>query len=127
MISKTLFFGCITEDVNLITSYRLLPLHSPAYICPGIGSETALQLNEQWPTVGLLVGTAPHFTGNTETSSSPVGGWQAALIAALQPAARGIPKGYLRNPKPMPPSTKTLPTMMTKMMAMQEYPHEDME
>ena len=97
---------------------------SPAYRSLSTGASTAKLEKLQWPTLtaapfsvhlnpsGALsnsmvrihspstsLAQAPHMTPLLLTWSSPGGGWQAALITALQLPSNGIPFFlYRRNP-----------------------------
>ena len=64
--------------------------------------------------------TTPHMTRFDDALTSAFGGWQAALIAALQLSAKGISSLTFRKSLTMPISTTMDPRMMTKMIAIGE-------
>ena len=120
-----------TDFWNVFLSFHLTTL-GYAYNWPSTGAVTSRLVNEQWPTLSpALVSTTspvtPHCIGLDAASVSTSGGWQAALIAALQLAASGIPLGYLRNPWAIAIRGSIDPKPMTKMMAILEYPHVDID
>jgi hypothetical protein len=80
----------------------------------------ANRLHNSSPTPWL---TAPRCTGNSCASTSPSGGWHAALITAEQPLARGMPGLYLRLATASPDPAVLVATTIVKIIAIGEYAH----